>query len=174
MADWFSRLRSHASRIFKRTSVSSGDKMAGGRSDARAPDRIGVGSRLVLRRTHRLKDVTLGEMSWDGKFLCYTLEDPWQDNKRRVSCIPEGVYKCVPHGWNNEPVKFKRVWEITGVPGRTAILIHAGNTAENTIGCILCGLARGEINGNRAILRSQEALNLLRKTLPKTFSIAII
>lgn len=28
-----------------------------------------------------------------GDYECYTLERPWLDNRRRVSCIPAGTYK---------------------------------------------------------------------------------
>ncbi|WP_245758495.1 DUF5675 family protein [Paenimyroides ummariense] len=33
-----------------------------------------------------------GKLTLKGKHIAYTIELPWQDNKRRFSCIPEGTY----------------------------------------------------------------------------------
>ncbi len=101
--------------------------------------------------------------------LCLTLEDPPNNNAVGVSCIPRGTYKCTPHNGQ----QFKDVWILNGVPGRTAILIHSGNTIENTRGCILVGMGMGMFNGQPGIANSQMALNLLRKTLPKNFTLEI-
>ena len=29
--------------------------------------------------------------------VCHTMELPWRDNERRLSCIPTGVYNVVKH-----------------------------------------------------------------------------
>jgi hypothetical protein len=64
-----------------------------------------------------------------------TLERPWVDNKQNVSCIPAGTYTCK----KVRSPKFGETYEITGVPGRTHVLFHKGNTIEDTQGCILVG-----------------------------------
>jgi hypothetical protein len=64
-----------------------------------------------------------------------TLERPWVDNKQNVSCIPGGTYTCK----KLRSPKFGETYEITGVPGRTHVLFHKGNTIEDTQGCILVG-----------------------------------
>jgi hypothetical protein len=47
------------------------------------------------------------------------------------------------------------------VHGRNHILIHGGNTATDTLGCLLPGLQVGHLNGIRAVLRSRDALKQL-------------
>jgi hypothetical protein len=64
-----------------------------------------------------------------------TLERPWVDNKQNVSCIPAGIYTCK----KVRSPKFGDTYEITGVPDRTHVLFHKGNTIEDTQGCILVG-----------------------------------
>lgn len=98
--------------------------------------------------------------------LCLTLERPWLNDQTDVSCIPAGTYQCIPH---NTPAK-PDCWEITGVPGRSAILFHAGNTIADSEGCILVGT---QFSWNGVGL-SQVALNALRQTLPANFTLEII
>lgn len=88
-----------------------------------------------------------------GEFSCFTLERPWLNNQRRVSCIPAGTYKgrVLP-----SPRFGIDLPELLDVPGRDQILIHAGNTVEDTEGCILIGLDRDE--SEPRIMRSRKAL----------------
>ncbi len=64
-----------------------------------------------------------------------TLERPWADNERDISCIPAGRYRCR----RLHSPKFGNTYEITEVPNRTHVLFHSGNTIEDTQGCILLG-----------------------------------
>ena len=94
-----------------------------------------------------------------------TLEEPWRDNQRGVSCIPAGTYRVVPHGWdagNKSGLRFKRAYRLLGTEPRTAILIHAGNTVDDIEGCILVGLTVGTLNGKRAVLQSTRAMTQMR------------
>ncbi len=93
---------------------------------------------VTLYRTCCGEDCTLGEMYLDGKLVCYTLELPDKGNKRNVSCIPAGTYNCEP--WNSK--KFPNTFHVENVNGRTAILIHKGNSTKDTSGCILVGLTQ--------------------------------
>jgi hypothetical protein len=122
--------------------------------------------KATLIRVAMRPDVTFGVFMFEGKPLCVTLEDPWKNNQRNISCIPTGVYKCVPHNG----AKYKGVWRLENVPNRAAILIHAGNSTSDTEGCILVGSEYGE----RLILRSQAALDKLRKELPDTFILTVM
>ncbi|MDE0724578.1 MAG: DUF5675 family protein [Alphaproteobacteria bacterium] len=114
----------------------------------------------TLQRAHSSADVTLGMMQvHDAKHPpLYTLENPWKENKRNVSCIPAGVYTCVKHHGK----KYKDVWRLENVKDRSAILIHAGNTASDTEGCILVGMVAGEYKQNPAVLHSRDAIEKLQ------------
>jgi hypothetical protein len=101
---------------------------------------------IVLSRAYLPDEsAVLGKWVMPGGWSCYTLENPWVNNERRVSCIPEGVYTL---GMRDSPVvarttagEYTRGWEITNVPGRTFIMIHPGNWTHNTDGCVLVGRA---------------------------------
>ena len=48
---------------------------------------------LVLHRTEYTDKETFGVLFCAGTWVCLTLELPWRDNARNVSCIPEGRYR---------------------------------------------------------------------------------
>ena len=66
-----------------------------------------------------------------------TLELPWKDNKKEVSCIDSGYYTNVKQF--SAAGKLGKRLEIPDVPGRTDIRFHAGNYPKDTKGCILVG-----------------------------------
>lgn len=124
----------------------------------------------TLLRDYMDTVVTLGNLLRpSGEVLCQTLELAWDDNEPEVSCIPPGIYKCVKHDSARHP----DTWEVTGVPDRSEILIHAGNTINDTNGCILVGNAFGRIDGDSAVLNSKETIKMLRKTLPDEFMLDV-
>lgn len=94
--------------------------------------------------------------------MCVTCEDPDNGNKPNISCIPPGLYQVVPHSG----AKFRNVWRLLNVKGREGILIHAGNSIEDTQGCILAGTRFGRYKGKAAAMASQDAIELLRDTFP--------
>jgi len=124
---------------------------------------------LIITRGALSKQGTFGMLAIGDVPLCVTCEDPWENNQIGASCIPTGFYNC--RKFNGS--RFKDVWEVLNVPGRTAILIHAGNTINDTHGCILVGRCFGSSNGLPAVLQSQEALAILRDKLPDEFQLTI-
>ncbi len=65
--------------------------------------------------------------------LCYTIELPWLNNQRQISCIPEGSYELV----KRYSPKFGWHLHLQGVKGRDMILIHPANNAIIELrGCI--------------------------------------
>lgn len=68
-------------------------------------------------------------------FKFYTIERPWKNNERRVSCIPTGEYVGLIH---HSPRFGKTIW-IQDVPDRSEILIHPANFASELMGCIAPG-----------------------------------
>lgn len=81
----------------------------------------------------------------------FTIENPWLDNKKTDSCIPTGTYICKPV---NSP-RFGKTIEVTEVPGRSHILFHAGNSPDDTDGCILLGL--NDTKGDRMWISNSKA-----------------
>ncbi|MDE0718461.1 MAG: DUF5675 family protein [Rhodospirillaceae bacterium] len=105
--------------------------------------------RAVLLRDRSDDHGTRGLLAADGLSALHVMEPPWRDNRRCVSCIPAGVYAVLPH----RSPRFRDCLLVTGVPGRSHILIHRGNLGgdrENgyhthTMGCLLPGEHRGRI-----------------------------
>jgi len=81
------------------------------------------------------------------EFLAYTLEDEFREKKVSAETrIPEGKYEVglrATGGFNSRYLnKFgadfhKGMLHVQDVPGFEYILIHTGNTDENTMGCLL-------------------------------------
>jgi hypothetical protein len=74
--------------------------------------------------------------------LWCTAEDDWLNNKPGVSCIPPGRYLCRRTIFQKHNLP---TFEITGVPGRSLILLHPGNTEEDVEGCVLLGRRFGSL-----------------------------
>lgn len=90
-----------------------------------------------------------------GRAIAVTLELAWRDNKRGVSCIPLGSYRCV----RKVSPRHGETFEVLGVPDRSAILFHAGNDATDSRGCVILGASFGppRDNGMRTVLGSRIA-----------------
>ncbi len=96
--------------------------------------------KLTLRRQWFTPESTIGELLIDDVFECFTLELPVRDGKPG-SAIPCGTY---PVRIDPSP-RFRRdMPELFDIPGRSTILIHWGNSAKDTEGCILVGRHRAE------------------------------
>lgn len=122
-----------------------------------------------LQRTPSTNQGTFGVLTF-GTQTVRTLELPWRDNRRQVSCIPPGSYRCSIV----QSPKFGRVYHVTSVPGRSAILIHAANLAGDAAmgyttqlqGCIAPCLKTGVMRNKAGFLQtagliSRPALNQL-------------
>lgn len=107
---------------------------------------------LILQRELEINNSVIGKLSINGKFLCYTLEDKIRDVKiKHETCIPEGEYRVIM----NMSTRFKTVLPLLlNVPNFEGIRIHAGNTIEDTSGCILVGVS---VSGE-TLLHSKVAL----------------
>lgn len=96
----------------------------------------------LIRFVKSFEWVTKGVWLFDNKPVCCTLEPPWLDNKKRVSCIPAGVYQCERCKVTRYRISGRQIlnaWEVLGVPDRTGILIHTGNWKSDTEGCVIVG-----------------------------------
>lgn len=119
-------------------------------------------TKVELLRVEQDDDVTFGELYVDGTLVCLTLEEPWRNNEPDVSCIPKGTYKLE---LEYSPSKGKMLWTIKGVPHRTYVRIHSGNTVADTEGCPLTGSKRGMLNGQKAVLASRVAFEKFMKAM---------
>ena len=123
----------------------------------------------ILTRVCSSEKGTFGVLTHNDEPICVTCEDPWDDNKTSVSCIPVGAYQVEKFSGT----KFKDVWEIKNVPSRSAILIHGGNTINDTHGCILVGRSFSHIGALPSVMQSQDALAELRAKLPAEFELVV-
>lgn len=105
---------------------------------------------MILKRVSYSLVATFGVLIHERIPFAVTLENPWLANERNVSCIPEGEYECV----RVQSPRFGDTFEVLAVPGRSHILFHKGNVAEDTSGCILVGEEFGTLHGDKAVLRS--------------------
>lgn len=139
---------------------------------------------LTLVRADRQPGYTVGSLFINDEFFCYTLEDTDRgltqdmpldeiESKKEYgkTAIPKGIYTV---DMDTVSPKFKdREWakpydgkipRLVGVPGYEGILIHVGNTAEDTLGCILVGANHfnGKLTNSRTAFTS--LMNVLTNT----------
>lgn len=96
---------------------------------------------LTLRRTALRAGYTIGHLYIDGTYFCDTLEDTVRDldTEPKVpgrTAIPAGRYRVVV---NRSPRFGRDLPRLLDVPHFDGILIHSGNSAADTAGCILVG-----------------------------------
>lgn len=144
---------------------------------------------ILLIRHAYLPTATLGWMQ-AGSLKLATLEEPWRRDpdgpggQRREgaldeSCVEDGEYQLVPH----DGARQRDVWALVNpsngvyrqpgdIPagqrwGRSAILIHAGNSTSDIEGCICVGKRHGWELGKPWIYESAVALQALRDVLKR-------
>lgn len=130
---------------------------------------------LTLRRKFKGTAYTIGDLSIGGEFFCNTIEDTVRelpatcpDTSRGGSCtcgekvyaktaIPAGSYKIT---LEYSPKYKRRMPYLHAVPHFLGILIHSGNTEEDSAGCILVGenTVKGKVLNSRATFKRLYAL----------------
>ena len=116
--------------------------------------------RLTLQRIAKREAYTIGRLYVDGIYVCDTVED--KDRGLKSHYPPEQIKKVKVYGETAIPMgtytidmdrvspKFSsRSWakpyggkipRLRSVPGFEGVLIHPGNTAACSLGCILVGI----------------------------------
>ena len=136
---------------------------------------------IVLKRTYKGPEYTIGHLYINGEYISDTLEDTdrylWEGmpieeiTSKKVygeTAIPYGTYKI---NMNTVSPKFKdRQWakpydgklpRLENVKGFEGVLIHVGNSNKDTLGCILVG--ENKLKG--MVINSTSAFNKLMSIL---------
>ena len=116
---------------------------------------------LLLIRDTFSDNSTIGELFINGERICDTLENPWLDNKRNISCIPEGEYKVRLRLARESATRDYLHLLVQDVPNRDWVLVHIGNYPSSTQGCILVGLGSEQ----DVVYNSRLAMDLLIKEI---------
>ena len=139
--------------------------------------------RLKLIRKYKLPAYTVGKLYIDGVYFCDTLEDTdrglsesmsLEEIARRkvygATAIPYGSYGVKmnivsPKYAKRNPIYTRkyghRLPRLINVKGFEGVLIHAGNTANDTYGCVLVG--KNTVKGK--VLQSQATWKALMDRL---------
>jgi hypothetical protein len=133
----------------------------------------------TLQRDSVGDDGTFGTLTLDNGWKCSTVELPWRNNQRGISCIPAGTYTVQ---WL-ESLMHGMCYHIQGVPGRSEVEIHAANWGGDVSkgyksdlrGCIGLGLGRAVLSGQKAVIWSQTAIQEFHEQMSHApFTITIL
>lgn len=141
---------------------------------------------IQVNRIARKDGYTIGRMSLNGVYFCDTLEDTdrglntamsvdeiLSKKRKGITAIPTGNYDVI---LTFSP-RFKRVLPLLlSVKGYEGVRIHAGNTAEDTEGCLLVGenKAKGQVLNSRATLEKLMSVLLECEKRKEKISIIIV
>lgn len=97
--------------------------------------------KMHLIRTSKQESLTTGVLYVEGHLLCHTLEPtrrnlPKEQKVKGKTAIPEGTYEI---RLLTSPKFRRKMPYLMNVPHFTGIMIHCGNSVEDTHGCILVG-----------------------------------
>ena len=123
---------------------------------------------MFLFRTSSDDEGTGGVIVFGDEYL-HTIEPPWRDNRRGLSCIPAGDYDV---SMRNSP-RYGPCYEVKNVTNRTHILLHNGNWAgdeslgfkSHSDGCIILGSSAGRLSDQKAVLASRRARRKFEETM---------
>ena len=141
---------------------------------------------IQVNRIARKDGYTIGRMSLNGEYFCDTLEDTdrglsstmssdeiLSKKRKGITAIPTGKYDVL---LTFSP-RFKRVLPLLlSVKGYEGVRIHAGNTAEDTEGCLLVGenKEKGKVLNSRATLEKLMSALLEGEKRKEKISITIV
>lgn len=120
------------------------------------------------------------EETLELEFKCKTLELPYKDNERNVSCIPEGHYNVV----QRSSPKYGNHLHVLDVPNRSLILFHHANFAgsknprtghSDLRGCIAVGREFRDISGDGIldVVDSKNTMKALMDVAPDGFILEV-
>ena len=126
----------------------------------------------LLERIEKEDTHTLGRFWFNGNTV-YTLELPWKNNEKNISCIPTGLYEVE---LTYSPRFKKMLWLVKDVPNRSGIRIHPANYVHQLHGCIAPGLNKQDLDNDGTIdlVNSKKALSWMREEIAEKFKLEII
>lgn len=138
--------------------------------------------KLRLERKYFKDTYTIGNLYIDGTFFCNTLEDKNRDLNKNGK-FDNGEAKmyaetCIPFGTYDVKItfspKFKRElpW-LQNVPSFTGILIHRGNTAKDSAGCILVGENKAVGNVLNSTPYEEKLVKMMKEAITRGEKITI-
>ena len=119
--------------------------------------------KITVNRIYSTEDATLSLVGVDGQFFCFGLEDEYREEKvPKETRIPAGTYPVRLRTEGGLHGRYRRrfsdihqgMLHVQDVPGFEYILIHVGNTDEDTAGCLLVGEG-GTIQGEKSASPNQ-------------------
>ena len=151
--------------------------------------------KLLLRRIFKGPRYTIGKLFINGVYECDTLEDQDRgltsqmsleeikaEKVYGVTAIPTGTYSI---NMTTVSPKFKdRAWakpykgilpRLENVKGYEGVLIHVGNKAEDTLGCILVGenKVKGQVINSTAAFYELMTVLLKAKSIGESIELTI-
>lgn len=131
---------------------------------------------ILVQRIKSNENETLGKLSINGKFQCYTLEDEYREVKvKGETRIPQGSYVLKLRTVGGMHMRYGRrfpdhhkgmIW-LQDVPNFQYIYVHVGNSSKDSEGCILVGSGYLENNGKITITASVKAYVALYEIVVK-------
>jgi len=96
----------------------------------------------------------------------HLLELGWQNNKRNISCVPQGTYDLK---LEYSPKFGRKLWEAYGVLNRSECKFHIANFASQLNGCFAPGMTAFDIdrNGTKDMVNSREAFDEFMNVMGK-------
>lgn len=132
---------------------------------------------LRLERMENGPDGCFGRIILPDMTILRTGELRWKNNAADKSCIPPeprgGQSALYRFTYSDSPRFGRKLYRAVFVPDRTSILIHPANFCGDTDlgkkcelnGCIALGMAIGMLDGQQAVLRSKEAVELFHERM---------
>lgn len=119
--------------------------------------------KLTLKRIALRSTYTIGKLYIDDAYFCDTLEDTVRDTNKSgkfdngeqkikgKTAIPYGTYEIK---WTYSPRFKKYTPQLMNVPSFEGIRVHAGNTSDDTEGCLILGENKqvGKVLNSRATI----------------------
>lgn len=143
--------------------------------------------KLLLQRIYTSSNYTIGRLYADNIYICDTIEDVdrgldcnmplaklQQLKIANVTAIPSGTYNILMNVISPKYSKSNyymnicngKVPRLDNVPAYSGVLIHCGNTAADSSGCILVG--ENKVKGQ--VINSRKTFERLYKLLKEAYN----